>query len=124
MISVAKTCLSCSKHIHGRTDKKFCNDHCRNAHNNQLNSDGNSCVRNINHRLRRNRRILESLLPASRDITRLRQQKLYSKGFAFNYFTHTRITKKGNTYYFCYDYGWQALEGDSVLIVRKRGGIE
>ena len=124
MISVAKTCISCSKYIHGRTDKKFCNDHCRNAHNNRLNSDGNSYVRNINHRLRRNRRILESLLPLARDISRLQQQKLHNKGFAFKYFTHIQVNKKGHTYYFCYEYGWMALEGDSVLIVRKRSNVE
>lgn len=124
MLTETKNCLSCSKHIHGRTDKKFCSDHCRNAHNNRLNSDGNCYVRNINHRLRRNRRILENLLPAARDIARLRQQHLHSKGFAFHYFTHTRVNKKGNMYHFCYEYGWQILAGGMVLIVRKKERVE
>jgi hypothetical protein len=89
-----------------------------------LNSDGNACVRNINHRLRRNRRILESLLPAGRDIARCRQQQLHSRGFAFHYFTHSRVNKKGGVYYFCYEYGWQLMQNGVIVIIRKQPNIE
>lgn len=124
MIAETKVCLSCNKNLHGRIDKKFCNDYCRNTHNNRLNSDGNNYVRNINHSLRKNRRILECLLPGSQSISKATKQKLHSKGFTFTYFTHTYRNKKGNMYYFCYDYGYLTMEGDSVLIVRKRGNID
>lgn len=30
------TCLNCDKTLKGRTDKKFCDDYCRNSYNNQL----------------------------------------------------------------------------------------
>ena len=30
-----KPCLSCSKPVKGRTDKKFCDDYCRNSYHNR-----------------------------------------------------------------------------------------
>lgn len=34
-----KKCLECGEKIVGRADKKFCNDYCRNAYNNNLHKD-------------------------------------------------------------------------------------
>lgn len=118
MVTLTKQCISCQRGLHGRSDKKFCNDFCRNSYNNRLNSDGNKYVRNINHCLRKNRRILESILPAASAIAQCTQQCLHSKGFAFSYFTHTQTNKKGNTYRFCYEYGYWVRDG-KVVIVRK-----
>lgn len=123
MPTITKACISCNRTLHGRTDKKFCNDYCRNTHNNRLNSDGNNYMRNINHSLRRNRRILESLLSA-REITKTLLSKMHNKGFTFQYFTHTRTNKKGKLFCFCYDYGYLKLDGDRVLIVREKGSGE
>ena len=120
MIAIEKIYLSCNQKLHGRTDKKFCNDYCRNTHNNRLNSDGNKCVRNINHSLRKNRRILESLLPGERSICNTTRHKLHSKGFVFTHHTHTCTNKKGNTYYFCYEYGYLVLERERVVVLRKK----
>lgn len=121
MIAETKVCLSCNHHIHGRADKKFCNDHCRNAHHNQLNSDGNNFTRNINHSLRRNRRILEELLLPARLITKTSKQLLQSKGFNFHYYTHCFTNKKGNRFHFCYDYGYRVV-GKEVVVVKRRTG--
>ena len=117
-----KKCVECSKALKGRTDKKFCDDLCRNSFNNKLNSDSNGYVRNINNVLRRNRRILEESLPAAEEMTKMPRQKLIEKGFQFKYLTHTYTNKKGNVYYFCYEYGHLALEGDWVLIVKRKEG--
>ncbi len=57
-----KNCLACERPIKGRTDKKFCDDSCRNNYNNRLNSDATPLIRNINNILRKNRRILLDLL--------------------------------------------------------------
>ncbi len=102
-------------------DKKFCNDYCRNTHNNRLNSDGNNFVRNVNHCLRKNRRILESLLPSTQLMGKVSKQTLYSKGFMFSYYTQTHTNKKGNTYHFCYEFGYQLLAGEKILILRRKG---
>jgi hypothetical protein len=63
---------------HGRADKKFCNDLCRNNYNNQLNSNSYNLVRNINNILRRNRRIIEELNPSGK--TKTTREKMLVKG--------------------------------------------
>jgi len=114
----ARTCLFCNKVLRGRIDKKFCDDYCRNAHNNRQNSDQNNFVRNVNNILRKNRRILESLVPAE-GLTRQPRRKLSDQGFNFLYHTHRYTNKKGDVYFFCYEYGFLPLENEWVLIVKR-----
>jgi len=116
----AKTCHYCAKIIRGRSDKKFCDDYCRNNYNNQLKAQSSNYVRNINNALSKNRRILELLLPETQEIGKTTSQNLVQQGFSFKYMTHTYINKKGNTYFFCYDYGYLPLENDWYLIVRRK----
>jgi hypothetical protein len=120
MIAETKLCLSCQRSIHGRSDKKFCNDYCRNTHHNNLNSDDNNYIRNINHSLRRNRRILENLLSPAKQIMRISKELLLDKGFSFLYFTHYHKNKSGNIYQFCYEYGYRVQDDGQVVIVRNR----
>lgn len=115
-----KTCLNCEKAIQGRSDKKFCDDYCRNNYNNQLNASNNNFIRNINNALKRNRNILETFLPEAEDTVKATRQNLLMQGFQFKYSTHTYINKKGNTYTFCYDYGYLELDGDWLLLVRVK----
>jgi hypothetical protein len=117
--SAAKPCLACGKSIKGRSDKKFCDDFCRNTYNNQLKSGDNNYVRSINNSLRRNRRILEELLPETEKMAKTTKEKLLQKGFQFKYSTHSYTNAKGNVYLFCYDYGYLPLEKDWYLLVRN-----
>jgi hypothetical protein len=67
---------------------------------------------------------MEEGLPASEEMVKITKQKMQEKGFQFKYFTHTYANKKGNVYYFCYEYGYLLLEGDWVLVVkRKESGV-
>lgn len=115
-----KKCIECNKPLKGRVDKKFCDDFCRNSYNNKLNSDTNGYVRNINNALRKNRRILEEALSGTEEMAKITRSKMLEKGFQFKYSTHTYTNKKGNMYYFCYEYGYLPLEGDWVLIVKRK----
>jgi hypothetical protein len=114
-----KTCLSCTKTLHGRTDKKFCNDYCRNNYNNGLKLGSNTIVRNINNALLKNRRILENTL-GEEEMGKTTRERLLQQGFLFKYSTHTYTNKKGNVYHFCYEYGYLALEGDWLLVVKRK----
>ena len=114
-----RTCLECEEGFHGRADKKFCSDLCRNAYNNKLNSDSNNLVRNVNHILRKNRRIIEELVPE--ETAKVSQQKLIDKGFNFSYFTNITTTKTGKNYTFCYEYGYLPIEGNYFLLVKRKG---
>lgn len=115
-----KTCLQCRKTLRGRSDKKFCDDYCRNNYNNLLKSNTNNYMRNINNALSRNRRILEALLSPDHETTKTQKEKLIYEGFSFKYITHTYTTKKGSTYFYCYDFGYLPLDSNWCLIVKRK----
>jgi predicted nucleic acid-binding Zn ribbon protein len=113
-------CLTCGAAVKGRADKKFCNDYCRNEYNNGLKSNSTNLVRNINNALSKNRRILESLIPAGQETAKANGEKLLAKGFQFKYGTHSYTNKKGDIYFFCYDLGYLPLENDWYLVVKRK----
>ena len=78
----------------------------------------NNYVRNINSALRRNRRILESLIGLADSKGKCARQTLSDQGFDFRFHTHQYQDKKSQTFNFCYDYGYRPLEGERVLIVK------
>ena len=114
-----KTCLFCKKPVKGRSDKKFCDDYCRAAYNNDLKSASNNYIRNVNNALGKNRRILESLLPEGEPTAKANQDKLLQLGFQFKYHTHQYTAKNGNNYFYCYEYGYLPLEKNWFLIVKR-----
>ncbi|MEO8720527.1 MAG: hypothetical protein ABI297_02965 [Ginsengibacter sp.] len=113
-------CLNCDKALKGRTDKKFCNDYCRNSFNNQLKSGKNNLIRNINNALGKNRRILESFFKWEEEIAKTTKDKLLEEGFQFKYITHTYTNQKGNIYFFCYDLGYMPLDNGWYLLVKRK----
>ncbi|SFI05879.1 hypothetical protein [Halpernia frigidisoli] len=110
-------CLECSQKIVGRADKKFCDDACRNSFNNKQNSDSTNLMRNVNNKLRKNFRILESINEDGK--TKTTKTKMTSKGFDFDFFTQITVYKNGSEYRFVYNQGYKFLEEDWVLLVRK-----
>lgn len=113
-------CLACGRVLKGRPDKKFCDDYCRNNYNNQRNSDQNNLVRNINNILRKNRRILEGLIPAGEETRTVKLESLSREGFDFIYHTHQYQNQKGQVYFFNYEYGYLLLDEDRVLVVKRK----
>ncbi|MGZ4061408.1 MAG: hypothetical protein ACXVP0_00485 [Bacteroidia bacterium] len=114
---IKRTCLECGELLYGRCDKKFCDDYCRNLHNNKLNSDETNYIRKVNNSLRKNRRILQSL--SSDAPNEVPRQKLADLGFNFTLYTASTGKKVGQACFFCYDYGYVPLKGNCVLIRNK-----
>ncbi|MGY6649412.1 hypothetical protein [Wenyingzhuangia sp. IMCC45574] len=112
-----KSCLECGEKIVGRSDKKFCNDYCRNAYNNKLNVGDKNLVRNTNNALKKNYKILCELNTTGK--TKTSKQILSQKGFDFNLFTSIYKTKTGNQYFYCYNQGYLLLEKEQVLLVKN-----
>lgn len=111
-----KSCPECGDKIIGRSDKRYCSDACRNAHNNSLNKDGKNLVRNINNRIRKNYRILETL--NAKEKTKVKKETLLKHGFNFKFFTGQYVTKTGSVYFYVYDQGYLPLENDWYLLVK------
>src|SRR6188474_3356658 len=118
--TIDRQCHWCDKPIRGRSDKKFCDDTCRNAFNNHRTVGEYNLVRNINHALVRNRRILSRFLPEQEQVSRISREKLLEQGFQFKYCTHMQSGINGESYFFCYDYGYHPLPQDWYIIFRKR----
>ena len=112
-----RACLDCGSPLRGRTDKKFCDDQCRSTYNNRIKAESFSSLSPVNAILRKNYSILARLCPAGK--VRLKKDELLRYGFDLNYHTHLYETQTGNTYFFCYDYGYLKLENEVFLIVKK-----
>ncbi len=112
-----RACAHCGGVLSGRVDKKFCSDQCRATASNskKLEDAGEQLMRNINAALRKNRLLLRQASPEGK--TTVRRQVLELAGFDFRYITHLYRTQKGNTYHFCYDYGYLLLLEEKVLLV-------
>ncbi len=113
-----KECPVCGDEFRGRSDKKFCSDQCRNLFNNSQNRTANNYVRNINNILRKNRKVLMELNPEGK--TSVKSDELVRKGMDFEHVTSIMHTKTGNTYYFCYEYGYRKLENNYFMLVKKK----
>ena len=113
-----RVCLECGPTVKGRRDKKFCDDQCRNVFNNRLNSDPSPDIKHVNLILKKNRKILEDLLPPDGK-TKVSGKKLHALGFDQTYITHTYTTLAGSVYRYCYEFGYLPLEGDYFLIVKR-----
>jgi predicted nucleic acid-binding Zn ribbon protein len=111
-----KNCISCSKPIKGRTDKKFCNDYCRNAYNNKNRAIDNESIRYVNRILNKNRNILQEHLGENRAIVKVKKETLLEEGFVFRYFTHLQKNKRGTQYFLCYDYGYLPIGQDWCVV--------
>lgn len=117
-----RDCKFCGAQLKGRSDKVFCHDYCRNNYNNQQKATDRQLplVRRINNALLKNRKILSTLLPETQETVKARRDKLSEQGFIFRYITEIYIARNGNTYHYCYDFGYRQLENGWVLIVRKK----
>ncbi|WP_421944556.1 hypothetical protein [Pedobacter sp.] len=112
-----RLCLDCGNPVKGRADKKFCDDLCRNNYNNHIKAEDNAIVKAVNLILKRNRSILSTFNPEGK--AKVSRSKLLSAGFNLDYHTGIHQTQSGNTYIFCYEYGYLAINDIDFSIVKK-----
>ena len=117
-----KECIVCGEDFIGRSDKKFCSAYCRTTFYNKSNSDVSKYMRNVNNRLRRNRRILAKFNPEGK--ATVHRNALMDEGFKFDYVTNTYVTQSGKTYFFCYEQGYLPLDRGYYALVRKEAYVD
>lgn len=111
------TCPECGDKIIGRSDKKFCSDHCRNSFNNRKNKDTSKLLRDVNSILLKNHRILKDLF--AEGIEKIHRDKLLLKGFNFDFVTSICTTAEDKKYYYCYDHGIRNIEDNYYEISKQ-----
>lgn len=109
-------CLSCQKPLRGRTDKKFCNDYCRNIFHNRNKTLSSEKILRINRILIKNHQILQYFL-IDNGIAYTKKDHLLEMGFSFRYFTHNKKNREGSVFRFCYSLGYLETEKGGVLLV-------
>jgi hypothetical protein len=110
----------------GRIDKKFCTDACRIDYNNKVKLQRRiglpDFVKTIPKIILNNYKIMRKLNPTG--TTKVSKEKLDALGFNFQYITTYHITKKGDTYHFCFDQGYLRLKDNQVLLVVQPNQVE
>lgn len=115
-------CLDCGAKLRGRSDKKFCSDHCRNNYNNMLNRDINSLVRNVHALLRKNRRILSELFESEK--RKIHIDALLVLGYNLSFFTHMVETESGDVFKYCYEFGYKEAGDNYIELIRNPDIVE
>lgn len=100
-----KVCLYCEKELVGRTDKKYCNLHCKSAYQYQkIREQPERFYNKVDNQLRLNRRLLKRFNKAGKSVVRC--ETLLQLGFNPKFFTHYWKNQKGEVYLFVYEYGF------------------
>ena len=100
-----KNCLNCGKELIGRTDKKYCDPHCKSSHQYKKEKERPERFYNkVDNQLKLNRKLLKEYNKAGKAI--VRSEVLLSEGFNPKFFTHYWKNKKEDVYHFVYEFGF------------------
>jgi len=98
-------CKSCGEKLNGRIDKIYCDEHCKSAYNYQKSKNNEaSFFSKVDGQLRLNRRLLKLYNRAGKST--VRSENLLNEGFNPKFFTHYWKNKKGDVYFFCFEFGF------------------
>ncbi|GAA3976628.1 putative nucleic acid-binding Zn ribbon protein [Mucilaginibacter dorajii] len=117
------SCAHCHKPLFGRTDKRFCNDTCRNTFNRQKTENqklqASANLPEIFRIIKRNYEILKENCPQvlDHDENMLVNAKEFLKtGFSPKFFTSVHITSYGEIWYCCFELGFRI--GEDYAFIR------
>ena len=106
---IQQNCKHCNKELQGRTDKKYCNLHCKSAYQYQLEKEQPERFYNIvDNQLKLNRKILKEFNKGGKVTVRV--ELINEMGFDANFFTHFWKNNKGEVYLFVYEYGFLKIK--------------
>lgn len=107
-----KDCLNCGKVLNGRSDKIYCDVHCKSSYQyQQTKIQGSNFYQRVDKQLKLNRKLLKQFNKAGK--ATIRSETLETLGFNSKYFTHYWKNSKGDVYLFAYEYGFlKKIEND------------
>ncbi len=107
-------CKQCSKEFKpNRWDAKYCSSKCKNSYNNRNKSRAYHITKPINDILWKNRNILRSFYRKQE----VHVNELKRAGFNYNYTTHEYIDEQKTRVTFCYDFGFQQINSNTLKII-------
>jgi hypothetical protein len=100
-----RTCLACDKELKGRSDKRFCDLHCKSSyHYRRSLEEAPRFYNKVDNQLKLNRKILKQYNKAGK--ATVRASLIKEDGFNPNYFTHYWKNNKEDVYLFVFEYGF------------------
>lgn len=117
--TINNQCRACGKELKGRSDKRYCDERCRNYYHNRLDSADKKYIQKTNNVLKKNRRILQDLLKEETTENKVSREELAMRGFCFQAFTGCMVSKRGSVTYACYDFELGAQAGGQYRIRRR-----
>lgn len=109
-----RKCLNCMTELQGRTDKKFCDSHCKSSyHFEKTKKETPMFFKEVDRQLKTNRRLLKAFNKSGKSV--IREQKLLESGFNPKFFTHYWKNQKGDVYLFCYEFGFLKKKENSTV---------
>lgn len=112
-----KLCMQCHAALRGRSDKKFCDDHCRSLYFSQQNKCTNDCIKFISSRLKKNRMILKKLHSQKKFTISLHHLPIF--GLDLFFYTHIYKVENGDAYNMVYDYGYKHGPKNEIHIIHS-----
>ena len=110
-------CLECGAAIIGRSDKKFCNDMCRNSWHNRIYREQKNLTAGVNSLLASNRRILKNLYDTG--MRKVSRRVLEEEKFDFGHFTSFSRNYLGRITYRCYEYEYYSDLRRNITISKE-----
>lgn len=120
---VSKPCAFCQKPVRGRSDKRFCNDQCRNSLNSLKNAPANATIRSITNVLKKNRRVLEQL-SGSGNTAPIPKREMVNRGFQLEYCTQYIPQASGNPVICCFDFAYQVTANGKCRIINPKKQVK
>lgn len=112
--SEKQNCMECGKELFGRTDKRFCNDTCRNSFNRKIRAEeksrDNENIPGIFKQIRTNYEILKQYhLEKLEEGTTIHitKQELLGKGFEPKFCTSVLNKGYNELWLFCFEFGYK-----------------
>lgn len=100
-----QVCKRCGAALHGRTDKKFCSDECRNDWHNDRRRQREKEFRKVNRMLAGNWRILSRKFHSGK--RKVKMEELEAENFNFSVYTRVRRKFPGVRIYSCYNLAYR-----------------
>lgn len=100
-----QVCKRCGAALHGRTDKVFCCDECRNDWHNERRRVREKELRKVNRILACNWRILSRKVHSGKRM--VRREELAAENFNFGVYTQMRRKFPGVRIYSCYNLSYR-----------------
>jgi predicted nucleic acid-binding Zn ribbon protein len=112
--NTTRNCEECGTIIKGRSDKRFCDDHCRSAYNYRSARKENQELQRVHKQLKRNRKILKLFWDAGQREVLVQLLKL--NGFEFDYITRIKHGVRDQIIYSCYEFSYYFIDERKVKL--------